>query len=57
MEKIQDYYFFQPNPPNTHKMRLQGMFRTLLIGTLLLILGYVFLQSFDSFATHALRKP
>ncbi len=47
----------KPNPQIHKNMKLQGVFRTLMIGTLVLILGYVFLQSFDSFATHALMKP
>jgi hypothetical protein len=38
-------------------MKLQAMLRVLLISALVLMLGYVFFQSFDSFASHAFKKP
>jgi hypothetical protein len=38
-------------------MKLQTVFRVLIIGILLLTLGYVFFQSFDSFASHAFKRP
>jgi hypothetical protein len=57
MEKMKVFIFSNLTPKYTQTMKLQGVLRTLLIGTLVLILGYVFFQSFDSFATHALRKP